>query len=308
MMDYGQMEAVSAVLRSGSFERAARLLHITPSAVSQRVKALEDQLGIALIIREKPCQATEAGTMVAMHFERVSLLQRSLETQLSIENSALGQSVIRIAVNADSVETWFLKALAPDWPWLYDLVIDDQHHSAEWLRKGLVTAAVTAEGNPVTGCDSRPLGALRYRAVCSPSFHARWMPDGLTPDAAGKAPALVYGNKDELHSNWLSACLDYDRGYPFHQLPSTTAITNGVCQSLGWALVPEILAVPYIEAGDLVELAPEHKLDVPLFWQWSRAVSPALMDLNTAVVKTAAQHLHPVAEACAHNTPTRSKC
>ncbi|MFD2237412.1 LysR family transcriptional regulator ArgP [Aureimonas populi] len=294
MMDYGQMEAVSAVLRSGTFEKAARALHITPSAVSQRVKALEDQLGISLIVREKPCQATEAGAMVAMHFERVSLLQRSLESQLSIENSLVKKSYIRIAVNADSVETWFLEALSPDWSWLYDLVIDDQHHSAEWLRKGLVTAAVTADDNPVTGCDSRPLGALRYIAVCSPEFRDRWMPDGLTPEAISKAPALVYGNKDSLHSNWLSASLQYEIGYPFHQLPSTTAITNGVLRSLGWALVPEILAEPHVKRGELVRLAPDYRLDVPLFWQWSRAVKPALVRLNSAVIKTASQHLQPI--------------
>lgn len=132
-------------------------------------------------------------------------------------------------------------------------------------RKGLVPAAVTADSKPVPGCDARSLGSLRYVAVCSPSFHEKWMSNGLITEMISAAPALIFGNKDELHARWLSSQLQYDAGHPFHQLPSTTAITNGVLQGLGRVIVPESLAELHVRSGEMIQIAPNHRLDIPLF-------------------------------------------
>lgn len=285
---------MAAVLRTGSFKKAAHQLHITASAVSQRVKALEERLGVVLIIRDVPCRPTDAGTMVAMHFERVSLLEHSLQSQLSIGSAYETRKHIRIAVNADSLETWFLHALERTQAWLFDLVVDDQHHSAEWLSKGMVAAAVTADSNPVSGCNQKPLGALRYVAVCSPAFRDKWFPNGLTIDAVQAAPALLYGKKDELHSEWLAAKFQRKVDYPFHLLSSTHAITKAALLGLGWSLMPKALIDDQITSGRMINLAPNHPWDIPLYWQWSRAVESALAQLNSTMVVTARSHLLPL--------------
>lgn len=50
-----QLAALAAVIECGSFDAAADRLHVTPSAVSQRIKALESRVGQVLVVRDKPC-------------------------------------------------------------------------------------------------------------------------------------------------------------------------------------------------------------------------------------------------------------
>lgn len=55
-----QLHTFAAVLREGTLDAAARSLNITPSAVSQRLKALEQASGRVLLQRSNPVQATES--------------------------------------------------------------------------------------------------------------------------------------------------------------------------------------------------------------------------------------------------------
>src|SRR5262249_25793302 len=164
MLDYAALSAVAAVVREGSFERAARALNVTPSAVSQRVKALEDRLGSVLIVRGQPCVATETGRRICRHVEQVGMLEHDLRGSLPglLPDSGLGERVtLRVAVNADSLGTWFIPAMAAfvaNDAALLDVAIDDQDHTVEWLKSGAVLAAVTASARAVQGCNSMPLG------------------------------------------------------------------------------------------------------------------------------------------------------
>ena len=54
MLDYASLFALSTVVREGSFERAARALNVTPSAISQRIRLLEERVGCALVVRAQP--------------------------------------------------------------------------------------------------------------------------------------------------------------------------------------------------------------------------------------------------------------
>ena len=78
MLDYLGLAALAAVVREGSFERAARKLHVTPSAVSQRIKQLEERTGQVLVQRGTPCTGTEAGRRLCLHLEQVALLENAL--------------------------------------------------------------------------------------------------------------------------------------------------------------------------------------------------------------------------------------
>ena len=166
MLDYASLSALAVVVREGSFERAARALHVTPSAISQRIRLLEERVGCALVVRGQPCHATDMGRRLCQHVDRVHLLEQELKDALpALAPDGPVRVRLPIAVNADSLATWFspaVAAFAADAPVLMDVTVDDQDHTSEWLRSGAVLAAVTGNARPATGCNSKPLGAMRY--------------------------------------------------------------------------------------------------------------------------------------------------
>lgn len=288
--DPDQLKALATILRRGSFEAAAAELSVTPSAISQRIKALEDRIGAALINRGSPCTGTPIGARLAKHAEDIGLLEAQLVRELALEPAEGGPARVRIAVNADSLATWFAAALADVPGLLFDLVIDDQDHSAEWLRRGEVSAAVTAQARAVAGCDAIPLGALRYLATASPGFAETWFAGGLTEPALAQAPCLVFNAKDGLQARWIEAQVGRRLSPPAHHIPSTHAFVDAARAGLGWGMNPEVLVRGPIRNGRLVALSPE-AMDVPLVWQVSRIMAPALAEVTRAVRDAAARSL-----------------
>lgn len=288
--DRNQLAALSAVLRLGSFEAAAHALSVTPSAISQRIKALEERAGSTLVHRSTPCSGTEAGLRLAKHAEDVGLLEAQLARDLSLEQGS-APARLRVAVNADSLATWFIDAMAACEGMLFDLVLDDQDHSADWLKRGEVAAAVTARGQPVAGCDALPLGALTYVATASPAYMARWFPDGVTRTAAARAPCLVFNAKDALQRRWLDSHVAPRLSPPAHFLASSQAFVDAALAGIGWGMNPVELVQPHLDAGRLVPMLPGTTLLVPLTWQVSRIMAPALAPVTAAVLKSARQHL-----------------
>ncbi|WP_372886388.1 LysR family transcriptional regulator ArgP [Shimia sp.] len=288
--DHAQLQALAAILRCGSFEAAAGELGVTQSAVSQRLKALEDRVGTRLVHRGQPCTGTDAGRRIAAHAAHVGLLEQSLARDLGASVSGRG-STVRIAVNADSLATWFLPALAGVPELLFDLVVDDQEYSADWLRRGEVAAAVTSHDRPVSGCDCIALGALRYVATASPAYMKRHFPDGVSPEAVARAPMLRFDPKDYLQSRWMQKHLGCKLSPPSHRLPSSQGFVEACLLGLGWGMNPEILARPHIEAGRLVTLLEGAGYETPLYWQHSRLLGDALAPLTRAVRRQARSDL-----------------
>lgn len=292
MLDYAALAALAAVVRQGSFERAAGALGVTPSAVSQRVRALEERVGVVLVLRGQPCLPTEAGAQLCAHVERVRLLEGEVAELLpSLAGAGQdGPMTLRVAVNADSLGTWFMPAAAAfarDTGALLDLVLDAEEHTAGRLRGGEVLAAVTADPEPVQGCRTRPLGALRYVAAASPGGRAAWFPDGPTPEALAAAPVLRFDRRDALQARWAREVAGVDLAAPTHWLPSTHGFVDACLAGLGWGLHPLALVEGHLAAGRLVELVPGRRLDVPLHWQFARIGARALADLTRAVVAAA---------------------
>jgi LysR family transcriptional regulator, chromosome initiation inhibitor len=287
-LDSEQMRALVAILRSGSFEKAARALGVTQSAISQRIRQLEERMGAVLIVRGQPCRATEAGERLFRHAEEVALLERQLQADLGLGVAmATEQTTLRLAVNADSLATWFLPAMAKTDGLLFDIVVDDQDYSAEWLRRGEVRAAVSAASEPVHGCDCCALGVLRYRATASPSFVARWFADGVTQEALARAPSLLFNAKDGLQSGWLAQVFGASLSPPTHWLPSTHAFVDAARLGIGWGMNPDVLVAPLIAAGVLVELVADQPLHVPLYWHWSRSLARPLEEMTLQVLAAA---------------------
>ena len=295
MLDYSALSALAAVIREGSFERAALALHVTPSAVSQRIRLLEERVGCALVVRDQPCRATETGRRLCQHVDRVRLLEQELQATLpALAPQGIARVVLPIAVNADSLATWFapaVAAFAADAPVLVELAVDDQDHTTEWLRSGAVLAAVTATARPAAGCNSRSLGAMRYLAAASPAFVARHFANGVGAGSLAQAPSLVFNAKDELQARWVRRLCHRHVDLPRHTLPSPQAFVTAAVAGMGWGLQPQALIAAHLADGSLVELVPDTPLDVPLYWQHARAASALIEGLSRGVLAAAGRAL-----------------
>ena len=288
--DPAQLAALSAVLRCGAFDQAAVELNVTPSAVSQRIKALEEHVGTALVHRGSPCTPTAAGRRLSKHAGDLGLLEAQLLRDLSLPGQSSGAR-LRLAVNADSLATWFIEALAPVPDLLFELVIDDQDHSTEWLTRGEVSAAISSTSSAARGCDSFSLGALRYIATASPAFYDTWFRNGVQKETLARAPCLTFNEKDRLQTRWMADVTGARPTPPCHMLPSTHAFIDAAAAGLGWGMNPEPLVRQALKDGTLVALITDAPLDIPLYWQVSRAMSGSIAPLTQAVRRAAKVHL-----------------
>jgi LysR family transcriptional regulator (chromosome initiation inhibitor) len=300
MLDYPSIAAVAAVVREGTFERAAAALGITPSAVSQRVRGLEERLGAVLINRGQPCDATELGRKLCAHFNRVWLLEHDLEPALGRSADQAGSPpTLMIAVNADSLATWFHAAIASFGQAnaiTVDLKLEDEAHTADRLRSGEVLAAVTADPAPVQGCKTIELGALRYAACASPEFVGRYFGQGVNRDSLAQAPHLRFDRRDMLQARWAREAHRTDLTGPVHWVPSTLGYIDLTLSALGWAMHPLALIEDLLASGRIVELPPGTRVDVKLYWTVARLHAGALEELTQAVRAVAVRELRQSAE------------
>ena len=308
MLDYAGLEALAAVLGEGSFERAARRLHLTPSAVSQRIRQLEERTGQVLVLRGAPCTGTEAGRRLCLHGEQVALL----ENELRRAHPALLQPddhspapTLRLAVNADSLSTWFMDAMAAFTAGgneLLDICIDDQEHTAQRIRQGDVLAAVTASAAPIAGCNLWPLGSVRYVAAASPAFVARYFAaEGTTAAAMAQAPMMTFDRKNRLQEQWLQQQgLLGRRQAPRHFVPSNDGFIRACEVGMGWGMHPAALIARQCRAGTLVELLPGTGMDMALHWVHTRAAQAGLERLTQCVMAAARDWLDTEAADAGH--------
>lgn len=291
MIDYPALAAMTAVIHEGSFERAAERLNITPSAVSQRVKGLEERLGSVLIIRGHPCLPTDLGRMLAAHYDRVRLLEAELDPTLNqLGNHSTAPLTLKIAVNADSLATWFPPAAAQfslASGMMIDVALDDEAYTAERLRSGEVLAVVTSDPEPVQGCKTYELGALRYTACASPAFMKQHFKSRVTAATLAKAPYTRFNRRDILQARWAKEAFGIELKGPTHWVPSTIGCLDFALLGMGWGLHPVQLAMPYIASGQLVELAPRKPAKVTLYWTITRLHAKSLRAMTEAVQKAA---------------------
>jgi LysR family transcriptional regulator (chromosome initiation inhibitor) len=290
MMEIGQLAALAAVVSEGTFDAAARKLHITPSAVSQRIKALETVVGQVLVTRNKPVRPTAGGQVVLRLARQVEALTMDALAEIGAADAGPAPATVPIAVNADSLATWFPAALSAAGPgYVFDIHRDDQERTADLLRQGSVMAAVTSVAEPVPGCSVRRLGRMRYHAAAAAPFVRRWFADGVTTDALLIAPMVVYDRTDHLQDRYLRRRTRRAITAARHYLPDTTAYVQGVALGLGWGMLldQQIAGLP----DPPRRLDPERTVDVVLYWQQWRLRSAALDAVAEAVRSTAARLL-----------------
>jgi LysR family transcriptional regulator, chromosome initiation inhibitor len=284
-IDGQQLAAFAAVVEHGSFEAAATRLHVTPSAISQRIKALEQRVGQVLVVRGKPCVATAAGLPLL----RLAAQTAVLETEALAEMGGGDRASPRIAlaVNADSMATWFTGVFEALDDVLFDIRIEDQDHSARLLREGVVMGAVTTERTPVTGCRVQPLGVMRYIPVASQAYVDRYLPDGFTARAVAEAPSLAWNRDDALQDELVRKAFRRHITRPTYFVPTAEGFGAAVRAGLGWGMFPQQLAARALADGSFVRVSDAH-LDVPLFWQCWKLDSPMVKKITEAVRSAAA--------------------
>jgi LysR family transcriptional regulator, chromosome initiation inhibitor len=288
-LDLAQLRALDATVRAGTLEGAARALHVTPSAVSQRLRALEIATGRVLLVRTKPVRVTESGQAVLRLARQVALLTADTARQLGGEGGDRRPPNLPIAVNADSMATWVLPALAPlAGEQAIELHREDQEHTSALLRAGAVMAAVTTEPDPVPGCTVTRLGSMRYRPTATPAFASRWFPDGVTGDALGAAPVVVFDRHDDLQHRYLRHRAP-GADPPVHYVPASADYLQAVALGFGWGMVPD-RQLPEREA-DLVHFDPDGAVDVVLHWQQWKLRSASLDRVREAVLLAARREL-----------------
>jgi LysR family transcriptional regulator, chromosome initiation inhibitor len=299
IFDPDALECLAAIVEEGGFERAAQRLSITQSAVSQRLRALEAQVGTVLIVRSRPLKPTSAGQLLLKHTKQMRLLRADLERDLKeLAPSSTGggreEERISIAINADSIATWALPALnelaRQGLP--MEIIADDQDFTQEWLREGQVLGCVTTLKQALRGCKVVPLGAMQYVAVAQAQFAQERFPKGLGPHNFREVPFVAFNRKDDMQSEFVGKAFGLKR-VALNQLfvPSSEGQVRAVLAGWGVSIVPELLARGLLEQGLLVNIAPSHVLPIQLYWHCWNLESEVLDALTAALTQAASAAL-----------------
>lgn len=293
MFDYRQLQALATVMEEQSFDRAAKRLFLTQSAISQRIRQLEESAGQLLLVRSQPLRLTSAGEQLHRHYHQVTLLQSELLKTLDNAREK-GFTKLTIGLNADTLATWFMDALQPvleQSDILLDLRVDDQDQTHLLLRQGDVHGCISSSSKPLQGGNAVFLGISRYLALASPGFIQRYFPNGVSADTLTSAPAVEYNEKDELQDNFLSQFYPAVQTYPRHRVPSSEAFTELIRRGLAWGMAPDLQMKPLIESGAVIEIAPGQSLEVPLYWHsWNLATETG-KNLTRHLISYCHQHL-----------------
>ncbi|WP_111883960.1 LysR family transcriptional regulator ArgP [Acinetobacter sp. CFCC 11171] len=294
MLQSKHSEAFLAVAETGSFEQAALRLNITASAVTLRLQTLEKKLGHVLIVRERPCRPTLAGQSLLHYLQHSKLLEHNFLQNLTGQTANAFYQV-NIATNADSLATWLL-------PLLKDLLIeekivihfqvDDQSQTHHLLEAGLVNACVTTESEAMKGCIAEYLGEMHYRFVATPDFIQRWFSQGVTRNALRAAPALIFNEKDDLHTQSIQKNFGLNPSqYPHHFIPSSTAFFDAITMGLGYGWLPDYQSKDLLAAGKLIELSTELSIDLALYWHHWNQQSIQLQKITAVMLQHAKDHM-----------------
>ncbi|RQR46494.1 ArgP/LysG family DNA-binding transcriptional regulator [Burkholderia sp. Bp9126] len=294
-IDPKHSSAFIEVIEAGSFERAARMLHITPSAVTQRIRALEAKIGAPLIIRGRPCRPTVNGSHLLKYLRQISILDADLIGNLAaLQNQ---RSSVSIALNSDSLGTWFFHALPKifiEELFTLDLIVEDEDRTFSLLQSGMVIGCISTQSTPMRGCSVSALGSMRYRLIASQSFCDRWFQTGFTRSSARKAPVVAYSRRDTVQFHYLREHLGLQTGsYVCHYVPGAHDHFAAVLHGIGYALVPELLfgGSAKLSSKGLVDLEPRHPVDITLYFHAWDTQSKIIATLCGRIVDTARQLL-----------------
>ena len=279
MLDSKQCDAFLAVVESGSFEQAGLHLHLTASAVTLRVQALEKNLGQLLLIRGKPNVLTQTGQQLFQHLQHTRRLEQNFLHHLNQASDTPFFKTV-IASNADSLATWLLPSLKDvliKEKILLEIHLDDQAHTYSLLEKGTVNACISVEEKPMRGCDAKYLGSMCYKMVATEKFKKRWFAQGINRESLRTAPAIIFNEKDHVHFDKLEKTYGLTkRTYPYYLIPSSESFIHAIALGLGYGFAPDFqIKALNTQQTVLIDLMPETNIHIPLYWHhWQQQALP----------------------------------
>jgi LysR family transcriptional regulator (chromosome initiation inhibitor) len=291
VLDPKQLEALSAVVETGGFDKAARKLFLTQSAISQRIRQLEENLGQPVLTRTIPPAPTISGRLLLRHFQQLCLMEGELRSTLQPDAEDSSFTTLTVGVNADSLATWFLPAVETvmhERRLLIDVMMDDQDYTHELMRNGHVVGCIGTRPTPIQGGECHFLGSMRYLCLATPDFAARYFADGFTPVALAQAPAIIFSGKDDLHSEFLQQFAAYEGSTPHLTLPTPQGFVQATRLGLAYSLLPELMIDDDLATGRLINLLPGQYVDLPLYWHHWRVESSLAQSLSEALLQHAA--------------------
>ena len=290
MLDYKLIEALAMVAREGGFDKAAKALHITQSAVSQRLKLLEELTGQVLIARTTPPQATSAGQKLLKHYLRVKRLEDDLMGEMEASGNKEFTS-IAVGINADSLAFWLLEAIHSfilEERVLLDIRVNDQEQTHRLLKDGEVIGCISTQEHPMQGCRIEYIGRMKYRMMASPEFAAQWFPNGLNIEDVRRTPAVIFDRHDELHHKLLRQALaEVPASFPTHYVPSIEKFAEFIALGFGYGMIPDQQSRLVVRTGQMVDLSPENHVPVDLYWHCWNMKSDLLEKLTLRFVRKA---------------------
>ncbi|MDB2384736.1 LysR family transcriptional regulator ArgP [Endozoicomonas sp.] len=294
-LDYKLIAALEAVVRQGSFERAADRLCITQSAVSQRIKQLEQILAQPLVVRSQPPGLTEAGQKLLGLYQRVVMLEQDLLDDIRHQDNDQAASVT-LAVNADAVATWLLPGLSTllkEEKIELHLLVEDESRCLDKMRKGEAAAAISLQAHALPGCQADYLGEMRYLCVCSPDFAKRYFPEGVSKENLTKAPVIAFDSLDDMHCDFLQKHFDLPHSVaPCHTVPSSEAFVRMAKAGVAYCMICELQVKKELASGELINILPDLWDTRVLYWHHWILETGRLKMLSQHVIKHARQALH----------------
>lgn len=293
-LDYKLLNALASVVELQSFELAAKQLFITQSAVSQRIKQLEESVGQPVLIRRQPLEATATGKALLKHYRLVQQLENDLLPEILPEQPRKPVK-ITLAVNADSLATWLIEALSPLLSTQLielDLLIEHEERTIEKLKSGEAIAAVSTVAKPLSGYRAIKLGKIRYLLVASKSFKARYFAHGVNQESLKMAPAVSFDHKDNMHVRFIAQHFQLAADeYYCHSVRSSEAFVAMAKQGVAYCLLPELQIRDLLARGELVNLCADKQLVETLYWHYWLLSKGVYQKLSTQVINHAQQIL-----------------
>jgi LysR family transcriptional regulator (chromosome initiation inhibitor) len=266
MLDYKGIEALYMVQKLQSFEAAAEKLHLTQSAISQRIKVLEAYYGEPLLIRSLPYRPTQLGEQLIGLFKRVCLLEEDFSQELKEKKMPFRCS---IALNRDSLETYFLSLLQHTTLFkgmILEIIADDQEKTLEYLKNGLANIAISTSSMGTLGSKTHFLGDMDYILVASPELYEQYFSKLPPSKALYQAPALKYDQHDTLHHRYLEKFFNLtEESLQYLVIPSVQGFKQCALQGYAYGLIPKIDVEAELTNKTLIQLYRECIWKVPLY-------------------------------------------
>lgn len=283
MSKESQMYIFAQAVKEGSFSSAARALHLTPSAISKQISALEDRLGVRLLNRTtRALHLTEAGTRYLVHCQRILIDIDNAENEVGAMRDA-PRGVLR--VNAPVVMG--ARRIAPllmEFQERYpevEIVMNLSDLRVDLLETGDDVALRIGDELFDTSMIARKLCSIRRIIYASPLYLEKYG-EPQTPDELVNHNCLTYNDPDYLNDWPFTNC----PGPKLIRVKGRFVTNNGeaqhyaTLQGLGISRLATLLCGERIEQGDLVEILRDFEpVSRTFFWAiypQNRYVAPKL--------------------------------